>query len=162
MKFIGHFKDFTESLKGGRAITLSVDNYVPTSLFEGLNQDISYQVEIKPYRSKRSLQQNSMLWKLISEIAQKTNQDDYEVYCALLERANALSDYVMTEKEISEEMKLCFRGVKFMRVMQINGKDRYIYKVYLGSSKMNTKEFTELLDEAIKLASEVGIYVNDY
>ena len=49
-----------------------------------------------------------------------------------------------------------------MRVMQINGKDRYIYKVYLGSSKMNTKEITELLDEAIKLASEVGIYVNDY
>ena len=37
-----------------------------------------------------------------------------------------------------------------------------IYKVYLGSSKMNTKEFSELLDECIKLASEVGVEYEEY
>ena len=49
-----------------------------------------------------------------------------------------------------------------MRMQEVNGKECYIYKVYLGSSKMNTKEFSELLDECIKLASEVGVEYEEY
>ena len=55
-----------------------------------LDMDKLYVVEIKEPKSKRSLEQNKMLWQLIHAIAKETHQDDMEVYCACLERADAL------------------------------------------------------------------------
>lgn len=116
-----------------------------------------YTVEIKEPKSKRSLEQNRMLWQLIHSIAKKHHQDDMEVYCALLERADAKSDYIITAYDMEDDLRKCFRGVRFVRKQEVNGKDCNIYKVYIGSSKMNTKEMTELLDIALQLCDELGI-----
>ena len=122
-----------------------------------LDMDKLYVVEVKEPKSKRSLEQNKMLWQLIHAIAKKTHQDDMEVYCALLERADALSDYIITAYDMEDELRKCFRGVRFVRKQEVNGKDCNIYKVYIGSSKMNTKEMTELLDITLQLCGELNI-----
>ena len=122
-----------------------------------LDMDKLYVVEIKEPKSKRSLEQNKMLWQLIHAIAKQTHQDDMEVYCALLERADALSDYIITAYDMEDELRKCFRGVRFVRKQEVNGKECNIYKVYIGSSKMNTKEMTELLDITLQLCGELGI-----
>lgn len=121
-----------------------------------------YTVEIKEPKSKRSLEQNRMLWKLIHSIAKKHHQDDMEVYCALLERADAKSDYIITAYDMEDDLRKCFRGVRFIRKQEVNGKECNIYKVYIGSSKMNTKEMTELLDIALQLCDELGIPTEMY
>ena len=125
-----------------------------------MDLDKYYDVSIKEPTNKRSLQQNKMLWSLIHSIAKATNQEDNNVYCALLEKADALSDYIITAVEMEDALRKSFRGIKFMRMQEVNGKDCYIYKVYLGSSKMNTKEMTELLETAIQIASELEIEVD--
>ena len=122
-----------------------------------LDMDKLFVVEIKEPKSKRSLEQNKMLWQLIHDIAKETHQDDMEVYCALLERADALSDYIITAYDMEDELRKCFRGVRFVRKQEVNGKECNIYKVYIGSSKMNTKEMTELLDITLQLCGELGI-----
>ena len=122
-----------------------------------LDMDKLYVVEIKEPKSKRSIEQNKMLWQLIHAIAKQTHQDDMEVYCALLERADALSDYIITAYDMEDELRKCFRGVRFVRKQEVNGKECNIYKVYIGSSKMNTKEMTELLDITLQLCGELGI-----
>ncbi len=122
-----------------------------------LDMDKVYIVEIKEPKSKRSLEQNKMLWQLIHSIAKKQHQDDMEVYCALLERADALSDYRITAYDMEEDLRKCFRGVRFIRKQDVNGKECNIYKVYIGSSKMNTKEMTELLDITLQMCAELGI-----
>ena len=122
-----------------------------------LDMDKLFVVEVKEPKSKRSLEQNKMLWQLIHSIARKQHQDDMEVYCALLERADALSDYIITAYDMEDELRKCFRGVRFIRKQEVNGKECNIYKVYIGSSKMNTKEMTELLDIALQLCAELGI-----
>lgn len=122
-----------------------------------LDMDKLYVVEVKEPKSKRSLEQNKMLWQLIHAIAKKQHQDDMEVYCALLERADALSDYIITAYDMEDELRKCFRGVRFVRKQEVNGKDCNIYKVYIGSSKMNTKEMTELLDITLQLCGELEI-----
>lgn len=122
-----------------------------------LEQDNTKFYEVKEKKTTRSLQQNKMLWELIHKIAKVQNQNDIEVYCALLERADALSDYIITATEMEDALRKTFRGVKFMRKQVVNNKECNIYKVYLGSSKMNTKEMTELLDITIQLCSELGI-----
>lgn len=122
-----------------------------------LDMDKVFICEVKEPKSKRSLEQNKMLWQLIHTIAKKTQQDDMEVYCACLERADALSDYIITAYDMEDELRKCFRGVRFVRTQEVNGKECNIYKVYIGSSKMNTKEMTELLDIVLQLCTELGI-----
>ena len=127
-----------------------------------LDMNKTFICEIKEPKSKRSLEQNRMLWKLIHTIAKKTHQDDMDVYCGCLERADALSDYIITASVIEEDLRKCFRGVKFMRTANVNGKDCNIYKVYLGSSKMDVKEMTELIDICFQVCGELGISPMEY
>ena len=122
-----------------------------------LEQDNTKFFEVKEKKTTRSLQQNKLLWELIHKIAKQQNQEDMEVYCALLERADAKSEYIITATEMEEALRKTFRGVKFIRKQLVNNKECNIYKVYLGSSKMNTKEMTELLDVTIQLCSELEI-----
>ena len=122
-----------------------------------LEMDKLYICDIKEPKSKRSLQQNRLLWKLIHNIAKETYQDDMDVYCAVLERADALSDYVITAQDIQDDLRKSFRGVKFIRMQEVNGRDCFVYKVYLGSSKMDTKEMTQLLDITFQICGELGI-----
>ena len=122
-----------------------------------LDMDKLFICEVKEPKSKRSIEQNKMLWQLIHTIAKEQGQDDMEVYCAILERADALSDYIITAYDMEDELRKCFRGVRFIRKQEVNGKECNIYKVYIGSSKMNTKEMTELLEVALQICAELGI-----
>lgn len=122
-----------------------------------LDMDKLFICEVKEPKSKRTLEQNKMLWQLIHSIAKKQHQDDMEVYCALLERADALSDYIITAYDMEDDLRKCFRGVRFIRKQEVNGKECNIYKVYIGSSKMDTKEMTELLDITLQICAELGI-----
>ncbi len=122
-----------------------------------LDMDKRYVVEIKEPKSKRSLEQNKLLWRLIHKIAKETYQDDMEVYCTALERADALSDYIITAIDIESNLRKSFRGVKFIRMQEVNGKECYVYKVYIGSSKMNIKEMNELLEIVFQMCSELRI-----
>ena len=122
-----------------------------------MDMDKLYVVEVKEPKSKRSIEQNKMLWQLIHTIAKETHQDDMDVYCACLERADALSDYIITAYDMEDDLRKCFRGVRFVRKANVNGKECNIYKVYIGSSKMNTKEMTELIEITMQIASEFGI-----
>ena len=125
-------------------------------LFE-LDQTKEYLIELKEPKSKRSLEQNKLLWKLIHLIAKETYQEDMDVYCAVLERADALSDYVITAMDMQDTLRKSFRGVQFIRMQEVNGKDCFVYKVYLGSSKMNTAEMTELIEITMQVCSELNI-----
>ena len=127
-----------------------------------LDMDKVFICDVKEPKSKRSLEQNKMLWQLIHSIAKKQHQDDMEVYCALLERADALSDYIITAYDMEDDLRKCFRGVRFVRKQEVNGKECNIYKVYIGSSKMDTKEMTELLDITLQMCAELGIPTEMY
>ena len=122
-----------------------------------LDMDKLYVCEVKEPTKKRSLDQNRLLWKLVHLIAKETCQEDNDVYCGLLERADALSDYVITATDMGEASRKTFRGVKFMRMQEVNGKDCFIFKVYLGSSKMDTKEMTQLIDVTMQVCAELGV-----
>ena len=152
MKLIGRFKDFSQGFTGERSITFSIESHISLNALNEL-QGKQLAIEVKEHKNSRSLNQNRLLWKMIHDIAHHTGHSDYEIYVALLERADVLSDFVYTNTEMIEALRKSFRAVQF--VTQIN--DQYIYKVYFGSSKMNTAEMNRLIEEAEKLASEEGV-----
>jgi hypothetical protein len=122
-----------------------------------LDMNKNFQVEVKEPKSKRSLEQNRLLWRLIHKIAKKTYQDDIDIYCTALERADALSDYVITATDMEDALRKQFRGVKFIRKQEVNDKECNVYKIYLGSSKMTIKEMTELLEIVFQICAELKI-----
>ena len=120
MKTVGYIKDIIVKL-----MTLDMNKL--------------YSIEIKEPKSKRSIQQNKLLWELIHLIAKKQGQDDMEVYCELLERADAKSDYVLARPETEDALRKTFRGVKFIRQYQVNETMFNIYKVYIRIIKNDSK-----------------------
>lgn len=134
---------------------------IPDIVTKLLKLDLTklYQIDIKEYKHKRSLEQNKKLWVLINEIAKTTGNDEMQVYCSILEKANVKTDYIITAINMEETLRKSFRAVKFIRMQEVNGKDCYVYKVYLGSSKMNTAEMSELLDITLNVCGDLGIDV---
>lgn len=132
---------------------------IPDIVTKLMKMDLSklYEVNIKEYKHKRSIEQNKKLWVLINEIAKATGNDEMQVYCSILEKANVKTDYIITAINMEETLKKSFRAVKFIRMQEVNDKECYVYKVYLGSSKMNTTEMSELLDITLNICGELGI-----
>ena len=63
---------------------------------ESKNTEKRLEVEVKPYRSKRSLEQNKLLWALLGKMAyamsgRKNKVSSEECYCIMLEEANVYS-----------------------------------------------------------------------
>ena len=154
MILTGKLKDFTRSFSGECSIIFSLDKSLNNEALNSLKDKI-LSIDIKEYKEKRSNQQNRLFWKTIGAIAKHTGHDDDEIYITVLERANILCDYLYSNNDMLNKLKGAdgIRGVKFMGIMN----NQYIYKVYFGSSKMNVKEFNQLIEVAQKLASEVQV-----
>ena len=125
--------------------------------------DKEYCMEIKEVRSHRTLQQNKYMWALIHEIAhhESMNQSEVEVYTLALEEANAKYIYLLGTPEVEDELKKNFRAVRVVRPTIENGKEFIVYKCFIGTSKMDTKEMTKVVDIIIAWAEELGIETDE-
>ena len=138
-------------------------------LIENLFSDIEiennkeYVLELKEIRSKRTLQQNKYMWALILKIADHDTQNmsEIEIYSLALEQANAKYIYLLGISEAEDELRKNFRAVRVVRPTYENGKEYIVYKCFVGSSKLNTKEMKKLLDIIIAWANELGIETNE-
>lgn len=115
-----------------------------------LDKNKTYDVEIKQHREKRSLNSNSYLWKLCTEIASVLNSDKDAIYFEMLKRYG-VSDLVPISKEVP--IKDYF---KYYEIESQNEKWIW-YKVYKGSSQFNTKEMFTLLNGIVSECKEMGI-----
>lgn len=138
-------------------------------LIENLFSDIEiennkeYVLELKEIRSKRTLQQNKYMLALIHKIADHDTQNmsEIEIYSLALEQANAKYIYLLGISEAEDELRKNFRAVRVVRPTYENGKEYIVYKCFVGSSKLNTKEMKKLLDIIIAWANELGIETNE-
>ena len=138
-------------------------------LIENLFNDIEienekeYVAEFKEIKFKRTIRQNRLMWGLIKEIASHENmqQDEMEIYISALEQANVKSTYLLAPEEAEDILRKNFRAVKVVRPEEFKGRKMYVYKCFLGSSKLNTKEMTILLDIIKYWAEELGIQTDE-
>ena len=86
---------------------------------------------------------------------------EIEIYSLALEQANAKYIYLLGISEAEDELRKNFRAVRVVRPTYENGKEYIVYKCFVGSSKLNTKEMKKLLDIIIAWANELGIETNE-
>lgn len=160
MKIIAKLNNLLIGQNGHGYLTLLVDSFRHVAMLNELDEDKTYSVEIKEIKSKRSLAQNRYLWLLINEIDVAMNgkpTDEMDIYTMCLERANAKFDYIGCLPEAEDMVKQSFRACKRIKEIDLNGKVGYMMKVYLGSSKMDSKEMNLLIEATLDIAEEVGI-----
>ena len=119
-------------------------------------QDAEKLYEIKEKKSKRSLTANAYYWSLLNQLASVMRTSSDEVHFMMLRRYG-VCEVVSVRSDIN--VKGYFKYYKEIGHGTVEGKDFCHYKIYKGSSEMDSKEFSVLLDGLISECEEVGIPV---
>ena len=122
-----------------------------------------YEVLIKEIGKHRSLEQNAKLWALICEICKKVDGDISSkdtVYTQILKMAGAKYEIFTLKKSAYDDKALDKFGIRNYEIVKSNDKFVTVIAFY-GSSKMNTKEMSELIDTTFKYASQSGVSINE-
>lgn len=150
MQILGKIEDVQ-----GTKVTLEVRPWsIPrlAKLMDGKEYSIGF--EKKP--DKKTDQQRKFLWALIHEIGVEQSgrpDNDWDVYCQALERANVKFEFIAVKPEAENFLRRQFRAVQKIEEMgQFN-----LYKIFVGCSQMTKKEMSLLIDTVLDMAEEVGL-----
>lgn len=120
-------------------------------LFE---QDKEKIFEIKEKKKKRSLTANSYYWSLLNQLASVMRMDNQECHFIMLKR---YGQYEVVSIRSDVSLHDYFKYYEEIGKGKVNGKEFTHYKIYKGSSQMDSKEFAVLLDGVRSECEEVGI-----
>lgn len=115
-----------------------------------LDIDKQYEIEVKEYKQKRSLDSNSYCWVLINKIANAMRISKEDVYFKML-KDYGQSDLIKIKSIVNPQDY-------FKYYEKVNDKDKYTYyKIYKGSSLFNQEEMSILIDGIVEEAKQLGI-----
>lgn len=148
MKLKGNLKQFKDGL-----ITFKVPYNV------GLELGKDYEIDVRPYKSKRSLEQNALMWGIIQQISDKTGNDPMDIYIDALKRAGARMEIVAILPKAEDMLRREFRAIKPIgKITTESGLEMLQFMCFEGSSKYTTSEMTALIEKVLQIADELGIY----
>ena len=158
MKVIATKERLFTDKAGNGVLQLKIPNLRHQKMLEGLEGDL-LSVELKKAKNLRSIEQNKLMWALLSDIDKKMNgersNDSWSIYLEALRRAGAKCEYIVASIEAEDRLKKSVRALEFVRMAEQEG--YAVYRVYLGSSTFNTKEMTVLIETILDMAAICGI-----
>lgn len=119
-------------------------------------QDAEKLYEIKEKKSKRSLTANAYYWSLLNQLASVMRMDNKECHFLMLKRYGQYEVVSICSDVILHGY---FKYYEEIGKGTVNGKEFTHYKIYKGSSQMDSKEFAILLDGVRSECEELGIPV---
>ena len=123
-------------------------------------QDREQLFDVSPHKEKRSLNANGLLWMCLGEIASALRADKWDVYLQMLKRYGTYTHVCVHPKAV-EAVKKQWREVEEVGRGTVNGVESVQLLCYFGSSTMNSKEFSVLLDGVISEMKEMGLPTPD-
>lgn len=127
-----------------------------------------YAVILDTVKKGRTLDQNSLMWKLIQDICSNENaptDDTWDMYCELLRTAKARYTYLSVLKEGLDDLAQA-HGVRAVQPLgsetRENGKEFVNVRLFLGTSQMSTLEMGKVIDCALSYAEKLGIDTTYY
>ena len=158
MKIRSKVDNLTKSYHGYYLVTLQVPKIAVNDLFKLKDDDLD--VEIKKHREKRSLTANGYLWVLCRELASKMNSSMFDIYKLKLREYSTWWDEIIISDKIFNYLKKQENEehAEFRVVDELERKGNKVRaRVYLGSSKFDTKEMSRVIDGIIQDCKEQGI-----
>lgn len=127
----------------------TVKELIPQML--NLPEDKKY--ELKEYKEKRTLNQNSYYWKLLNELSRKLKIPPDELHFELITKSCPFEEYLVPYEANLRGIEYYIEKGKIER----NGKLFKTIRVYVGSSRLDTTEMGILLDNLIEECQSQGI-----
>lgn len=119
-----------------------------------LDRDKEYQVEIKEYKQKRSLNANAYAWVLINKIANVMRLSKEEVYLNMLKHYGQSQVFsIVSEVNITGY----FKYYEVIGTSTLNNKEFNHIRVFKGSSEYDTKEMSIFIDGIVQEAKQLDI-----
>lgn len=118
-----------------------------------LDKDDKKEYDIKEHKEKRSLKQNDYYHVLKNKLASKLRIPPEEIHIEMIKKSCPFEEYLVVESAN-------LRGIEYYEErgkIEKNGKTFKTIRVYVGSSKLNSKEMIILLDNMIEECKEQGI-----
>lgn len=119
-------------------------------------KDMDLSIDVAKWRKKRSLDANGLLWHCIGEIAKALHTSKDDVYLQTLNRYGKYV-YVCVSEKAAETFRRSWRLTEVVGAVNINGKKAVQLLCYYGSSQLDTKDFSVLLDGVISEMKEMGL-----
>lgn len=137
---------------------------------ETVKKDKTYTVEIKEYRKKRTLDQNSLYWSVLTQFARAVHLSNAEAHNQMLRDYGQLAFFggkvvyvILPDTEDVERQTLEAETEHLKPTSSTRyGNDGVTYRTYIllrGSSTYNTAEMTRLIDGLIQECEYVGLEV---
>lgn len=157
MIFTGKFQGVTTDWATGQHnITFSINESSALAEIEHIQECERLSIEAKPYRKKRSLDANGMLWACLGEMAAVLRTDKWDLYLLMLKRYGQYT-YICVKPNMVDAMKRQWREIEVVGDIDINGKQAVQLLCYFGSSTYDSKEFSVLLDGVVSEMKEMGL-----
>ena len=129
-----------------------------------------YVFDITKSKDKRTIAQNSLLWELIGQIDIAENGsrvNDVQIYVNILKMAGARVESISIRKDAIDEFKERTKDIFREWIIMSEWKNQnnvsfVMLACYYGSSKLNTKEMTQVIDVAMSYAESIGISTEYY
>lgn len=157
MKLIAKYIKRLYNDKQQAEVSLLVENFRHVSFLNELECDVDYSVEIKPVKSKRSIQQNKLLWAMLHQLEVVTKELAIDWYVKALTETGAVVDYVWAREKTEDSLKKQFRAVIKVKPHKIEDSEGWLYRVIVGSSKFTVAEMNELIDTVLRYCNEHNI-----
>jgi len=130
---------------------IGTSNKIITYLLE---QAKDKQFELKEYKAKRSLNANNYYWQLVTELGNALKMDKEDLHFLLLQKyGQSEMISVVAEIDMSDYLKYYTEAGESV----LNGKTFKHYKVYKGSSEMDKKEMSILINGLVEECHIQGI-----
>lgn len=153
-----------ESTRGDLGIAIDVEKCTNIKELEDMinKKDVTYEIEIKPYKEKRSNDANAYMWVLCDKIADVmgNGMTKEEVYREAVRKVGTFEILPIKKEAISRFIKnWCKNGTGWVcdntGRSKLAGFENII--AYYGSSTYNTKEMSRLIDYIVEEAKDYGI-----
>lgn len=137
---------------------------------ETVKKDKAYTVEIKEYRKKRSLDQNSLYWAVLTQFARTMRMSNAEAHNQMLRDYGQLAFfggkvvYVILPDTDEVERQTLEAETEHLKPTSSTryGKDGVTYRTYMllrGSSTYTTEEMSRLLNGLLEECRQIGLDV---
>jgi len=140
----------------GVFVSLELVNKSDGMILSQLQECELLDVKIGKHRKNRSLTANGTLWMLLQRLAEVLGTTKDELYLQFLEQYGTFTHIVVKPNAV-DKVKNEWRTVRELGEVTINGKTGIQLQCYFGSSTMNSKEFSRLLQGVIDECEAQGL-----
>ena len=114
--------------------------------------------EIQVKKKKRSKDQNSYFWELLTQLCEEMNLNVIEEYKKRVKELGICRQWQIDNSNVPTFVKMWEdRGIAWFIEKVEQGANKTTINAYYGSSSYNSKQFSKLLDNLIQDCRSVGI-----